>query len=40
MKTVAFCTLGCRLNFAETSTISRYFIERGFTVVSFSQKAD
>ena len=40
MKTVAFCTLGCRLNFAETSTISRYFIERGFTVVPFSQKAD
>ena len=40
MKTVAFCTLGCRLNFAETSTISRYFIERGFIVVPFSQKAD
>ncbi len=40
MKTVAFCTLGCRLNFAETSTISRYFIERGFAVVPFSQKAD
>ena len=40
MKTVAFCTLGCRLNFAETSTISRYFIERGFTVVPFSQKSD
>ena len=40
MKTVAFCTLGCRLNFAETSTISRYFINRGFTVVPFSQKAD
>lgn len=40
MKTVAFCTFGCRLNFAETSTISRFFIERGFVVVPFSQKAD
>ncbi|MCF0207561.1 MAG: tRNA (N(6)-L-threonylcarbamoyladenosine(37)-C(2))-methylthiotransferase MtaB, partial [Bacteroidales bacterium] len=37
---VAFCTLGCRLNFAETSTISRFFTERGFSIVPFSQKAD
>ncbi len=40
MKTVAFCTLGCRLNFAETSTISRYFLQRGFSIVPYSQKAD
>lgn len=40
LRTVAFCTLGCRLNFAETSTISRFFIDRGFKIVPYHQKAD
>lgn len=40
VKKVAFFTLGCKLNFAETSTISRYFINKGFEVVKFNEKAD
>lgn len=39
-KTVAFATLGCKLNFSETSTIARSFEEKGFTRVSFKEKAD
>ena len=39
-KTVAFHTLGCKLNFSETSTIARLFIEKGFTKKSFSESAD
>jgi threonylcarbamoyladenosine tRNA methylthiotransferase MtaB len=39
-KKVAFFTLGCKLNFAETSTISRFFLEKEFTSVKFSEKAD
>lgn len=35
MKKVAFHTLGCKLNFAETSAISRLFEERGFCKVDF-----
>jgi threonylcarbamoyladenosine tRNA methylthiotransferase MtaB len=37
---VAFHTLGCKLNFSETSTISRKFKEEGFEVVSFNSNAD
>ncbi|MCK4664489.1 MAG: tRNA (N(6)-L-threonylcarbamoyladenosine(37)-C(2))-methylthiotransferase MtaB [Bacteroidales bacterium] len=37
---VAFFTLGCKLNFAETSTIARSFEEKGFQRVSFDKKAD
>ncbi|MDI6803201.1 MAG: tRNA (N(6)-L-threonylcarbamoyladenosine(37)-C(2))-methylthiotransferase MtaB [Bacteroidota bacterium] len=40
MKLVAFHTLGCKLNFAETSTIGRQFIENGFTVSQFADKVD
>ncbi len=40
LKTVAFHTLGCKLNFSETSTISRNFIKYGFEKVNFSSKAD
>lgn len=40
MKKVAFHTLGCKLNFAETSTISRSFIDKGYEKVDFSEKAD
>lgn len=39
-KTVAFHTLGCKLNFAETSTIAKAFLESGFERVEFSQAAD
>ncbi|RLD62330.1 MAG: tRNA (N(6)-L-threonylcarbamoyladenosine(37)-C(2))-methylthiotransferase MtaB [Bacteroidetes bacterium] len=40
MKKVAFFTLGCKLNFAETSTIANSFIENGFEKVNFNQEAD
>ena len=39
-KKVAFYTLGCKLNFSETSTIARNFKEEGFNRVDFSEKAD
>ncbi|WXT99274.1 tRNA (N(6)-L-threonylcarbamoyladenosine(37)-C(2))-methylthiotransferase MtaB [Seonamhaeicola sp. MEBiC1930] len=39
-KKVAFYTLGCKLNFSETSTIARSFINEGFDRVDFSEKAD
>lgn len=39
-KKVAFYTLGCKLNFSETSTIARSFIEEGFQRVDFSESAD
>lgn len=40
MKTVAFYTLGCKLNFSETSTIGRMFEESGYRKVEFHEKAD
>jgi threonylcarbamoyladenosine tRNA methylthiotransferase MtaB len=40
MKKVAFYTLGCKLNFSETSTISRKFEERGFQKVAFTDQPD
>ena len=39
-KKVAFYTLGCKLNFSETSTIARSFVDEGFSRVDFSEKAD
>jgi len=39
-KKVAFYTLGCKLNFSETSTIARDFNNEGFDRVDFSEKAD
>ncbi|MDT0540070.1 tRNA (N(6)-L-threonylcarbamoyladenosine(37)-C(2))-methylthiotransferase MtaB [Croceitalea sp. P059] len=39
-KKVAFYTLGCKLNFSETSTIARNFESEGFDRVDFSEKAD
>jgi threonylcarbamoyladenosine tRNA methylthiotransferase MtaB len=39
-KKVAFYTLGCKLNFSETSTIARGFKDEGFYRVDFSEKAD
>lgn len=40
MKKVAFYTLGCKLNFSETSTIGRLFTDAGYSVVEFTEKAD
>ncbi len=40
MKKVAFYTLGCKLNFSETSTIGRQFEERGFQKVDFNENPD
>ena len=39
-KKVAFYTLGCKLNFSETSTIARSFEHEEFDRVDFSQPAD
>lgn len=39
-KTVAFHTLGCKLNFSETSSIRRSFEDQGYTTVEFEQGAD
>jgi len=39
-KKVAFYTLGCKLNFSETSTIARNFVNEGFERVDFEEKAD
>ncbi|MBC5991665.1 tRNA (N(6)-L-threonylcarbamoyladenosine(37)-C(2))-methylthiotransferase MtaB [Pontibacter cellulosilyticus] len=40
MKKVAFYTLGCKLNYSETSTIGRIFQERGFEKVEFTDTPD
>ncbi len=39
-QTVAFHTLGCKLNFSETSSIRRKFEDHGFSTVDFSDVAD
>lgn len=38
--TIAFLTLGCKLNYAETSTYERGFVANGLTVVPWEEKAD
>lgn len=40
MKKVAFYTLGCKLNFSETSTIARLFEEKGYQKVAFEDTPD
>lgn len=40
MRTIALHTLGCKLNYAETSTIGRAFTEAGFSVVEGHAPAD
>lgn len=40
MKKVAFYTLGCKLNFSETSAISRMFETKGYEKVGFNQDPD
>ena len=39
-KKVAFYTLGCKLNFSETSTIARSFEDAGYAKVSFDDTPD
>ncbi len=39
-KKVAFYTLGCKLNYSETSTIGRQFAQAGFDTVNFTDQAD
>jgi threonylcarbamoyladenosine tRNA methylthiotransferase MtaB len=39
-KSVAFYTLGCKLNFSETSTIARSLIDDGYQKVAFHEPAD
>ncbi|MCD4724507.1 MAG: tRNA (N(6)-L-threonylcarbamoyladenosine(37)-C(2))-methylthiotransferase MtaB [Bacteroidales bacterium] len=39
-KRIAFQTFGCKLNFAETSTIARQFREDGYEVVKYRDEAD
>ncbi|MDZ4665716.1 MAG: tRNA (N(6)-L-threonylcarbamoyladenosine(37)-C(2))-methylthiotransferase MtaB [Bacteroidota bacterium] len=39
-KSVAFHTLGCKLNFSETSAIARLFVEKGFVKKNFTEAAD
>jgi threonylcarbamoyladenosine tRNA methylthiotransferase MtaB len=40
MKKVAFYTLGCKLNYSETSTIARLFEKAGYEKVDFTEKPD
>jgi len=40
MKKIAFHTLGCKLNFAETSAIGRTLLERGFVRANKGENAD
>ncbi len=39
-KKVAFYTLGCKLNFAETSSVGLQFLKNGFEIEDFNSKAD
>lgn len=40
MSTIAFHTLGCKLNFAESSDLARRFAQSGYKQVDFKEKAD
>ncbi len=40
MKKVAFYTLGCKLNYSETSSIGRLFVDNGYKKVEFHDQAD
>ena len=40
MKTVAFITLGCKVNQYETNAMTQQFIEKGYEVVDHTQKAN
>ena len=40
LKTVSFHTVGCKLNYCETSSIARQFVERGYTIKKFGEPTD
>ena len=40
MKTVAFITLGCKVNQYETNAMTQQFIEKGYEIVEHTKKAD
>ncbi len=40
MKTVSFCTLGCKVNQYETNAMEQQFIKAGYKLVKFNEKAD
>jgi threonylcarbamoyladenosine tRNA methylthiotransferase MtaB len=40
MKKVSFHTLGCKLNYAETASLEKQFVDQGFTIVPFSEQSD
>lgn len=39
-KTVAFCTLGCKVNQYETNAMIEQFIKKSYTIKEFNEKAD
>ena len=39
-RTVAFCTLGCKVNQYETNAMMQDFIEAGYEIVEFEERAD
>ena len=39
-KTVAFCTLGCKVNQYETNEMIEQFIKKGYEIKEFNEKAD
>ena len=39
-KSIAFHTLGCKLNFSETSTLGRMMEQEGFVKKAFDEEAD
>ena len=40
MTTVAFITLGCKVNQYDSDVMKTSFFERGYSIVEFSEKAD
>ena len=40
MNTVAFCTLGCKVNQYETQAMKQRFIEKRYNIVEFNEYAD
>jgi len=40
MKKVSFHTLGCKLNYAETASLEKQFVDQGFSIVPFGEKSD
>ena len=39
-KNIAFHTLGCKLNFSESSSIANELIQKGYSIVDFKEQAD